>query len=260
MTTQRNMFRRFRLFLSAVYVAFLCATPLRAQMGNDNPTGISGVYNGNVTTAGSYDPYTGNATRSVTDIAVAGGVGTYPLAFTRTMNSRYTPGAGLLQFGASGSWRHSYQWTMEPLVYQSGNPSNKWTAMPPSYVVNYPDGRRVSFSASNNDTKFRAGPGVSDRFQQLSNVNGGDCYLLLPDGGKVWFVADVDREIDEDTHVVTSTFTYQLMGIIDPYGQTTTISYGPNTMIVQEPAGRTLTMPPRIGRPAIPWPTPGPGW
>jgi len=90
-----------------------CVGSARAQMGNDNPTGISGVFNGNVNTAGSYDPYTGNATRSVTDITVAGAVGAYPLAFTRTMNSRYTPGAGTWEMGTAGSWRHSYQWSID---------------------------------------------------------------------------------------------------------------------------------------------------
>src|SRR5213592_347168 len=74
--------------IGSAFIFLLLAVSVRAQVGNDNPTGISGIYNGNVTTAGSYDPYTSNATRSVTDISVAGAVGAYPLAFTRTMNSR----------------------------------------------------------------------------------------------------------------------------------------------------------------------------
>jgi hypothetical protein len=79
-TTHR---RRVTLLLFAICLAILPAS-LSAQMGNDNPTGVAGMFNGNVNTAGSYDPYTGNATRSITDISVAGAVGTYPLAFTRT--------------------------------------------------------------------------------------------------------------------------------------------------------------------------------
>jgi RHS repeat-associated protein len=209
-------------------------------MGNDNPTGVSGMYNGNVNTAGSYDPYTGNATRSITDITVAGAVGAYPLAFTRTMNTRYNPGVGL-EFGPSGTWRHSYQWSIEPHFYTTSGP-NRWNYLPNVYTVNYPDGRRVSFSQASNDSRFRAGPGVSDRFQQLTNINGGTVYLLLPDGGKIAFAATVDRqEISEVTHLTESSFTYELVAIIDPHGQTTTITYGANTMTVEEPAHRTLT-------------------
>jgi RHS repeat-associated protein len=231
-----------RCLSAAGFLAVVLPISLHGQMGNDNPTGVSGVFNGNVTTAGSYDPYTGNATRSITDITVAGAVGTYPLAFTRTMNSRYTPGAGTLEMGAAGSWRHSYQWSMEPTVFWS-SAANKWTVLPAAYTVNYPDGRRISFhSATNGDTRFRGGPGISDRFQQLAG-DGGPCYLLLPDGGKVWFEATVDREENEQTHVVTSTFTYEFMGIIDPYGQVTTVTYpSDGSMTITEPAGRWLKL------------------
>src|ERR1700730_18280198 len=37
---------------------------LQGQVGDNNPGGPSGIFNGNVTTGCSYDPYTGNATRS----------------------------------------------------------------------------------------------------------------------------------------------------------------------------------------------------
>ena len=53
---------------------------LSAQVGDNNPRGNSGIFNGQINTGCSYDPYTGNATRSITDIAVAGAVGEYPLA------------------------------------------------------------------------------------------------------------------------------------------------------------------------------------
>src|SRR5947207_15985931 len=96
-----------------ILLAFVALVPFclaHADVGGNNPTGTSGQFNGNVTTACSYDPYTANATRSITDILVLGGVGTYPLAFTRTMNSRYTVGSGSAPaFGQSGTWTHSYQ-------------------------------------------------------------------------------------------------------------------------------------------------------
>ena len=59
----------------------------------------------------SYDPYTGNATRSITDIAVAGAVGEYPLALVRTANSRTPSTTGV--FGWQGGWNHNYNWTMD---------------------------------------------------------------------------------------------------------------------------------------------------
>jgi len=230
----------FRRLAITVLLGALASVSARAQLGNDNPTGISGVFNGNVTTAGSYDPYTGNATRSVTDISVAGAVGAYPLAFTRTMNTRYTPGAGTWEMGTAGSWRHNYQWSIDSFTFQSNAP-NKWSVMPGVYTVNYPDGRRVSFSNMNGDSMMRAGNGVSDRFQK-PNSDYDDCYVLLPDGGKVWFIAEIQR-VGDDFGPVTISCDFTFMGIIDPYGQTTTISYpGDGSMTITEPRGRWLKL------------------
>ena len=112
-TTHIRAIRNF--LLTFIILLPICA--IRADVGGDNPTGTSGQHNGNVTTGGSYDPYTANATRSVTDLVVAGGVGSYPLAFTRTMNSRYTAGGGNAPaFGAAGTWTFSYQWTIDPIT------------------------------------------------------------------------------------------------------------------------------------------------
>jgi len=229
---------RLGLLLLAISLAFLPGS-LRAQMGNDNPTGISGAYNGNVNTAGSYDPYTGNATRSVTDITVAGAVGAYPLAFTRTMNSRYTVGAGTWEMGTAGSWRHNYQWSIKPTYLDSYNAG----ILPVTYTVDYPDGRRVSFSAMAGDSAFRGGLGISDRFQQMQSEGDPNVYLLLPDGGKIWFEVSIDREQLWDGGPTRSSFSYSFMGIIDPYGQTTTVSYpADGSMTITEPAGRWLKL------------------
>src|SRR6476469_3582455 len=118
--------------LGAVLVVGLLA-PVDAQVGNDNPTGPGGIFNGEVTTADDYDPYTGNARRSVTDLTVAGGVGTYPLAFTRTYNSR---NAGTMQsyFGNAPLWRHSYDWALGSQTSQTPN------FVPTAYTVSFPDG------------------------------------------------------------------------------------------------------------------------
>lgn len=52
--------------------SFLLAPSLFGQAGNDNPGGVTAEYHGNVTTAGDYDPYTGNARREIDDIVVPG--------------------------------------------------------------------------------------------------------------------------------------------------------------------------------------------
>src|SRR5437762_8815380 len=104
---------RFYVFLTvAAVLSGLRPSTSRAQVGNENPTGPAGIFNGNVTTGCSYDPLTGNAVRSVTDMVVAGGVGTYPLAFSRAANSRSQTWQDF-QFGAAGSWQHSYSWSID---------------------------------------------------------------------------------------------------------------------------------------------------
>src|SRR6266481_7401591 len=128
----------------AIQLSFLLflalASPLHAQVGNQNPSGVSGIVNGQVTTGCSYDPYTGNATRSITDIAVAGAVGQYPLALVRTANSR-SPSTTEV-FGFAGGWNHNYNWILEDSP--NGNAQN---FQPKRYTVEFPDGRVETFRA-----------------------------------------------------------------------------------------------------------------
>ena len=235
----------FYKYIGVVLFCGLAATDLFAQAGNDNPTGSAGDFNGDVTTGCRYDPYTGNAKRTVTDLAVAGGVGAYPLVFTRISNSRgyvvfdNTGGGGQnADFGSGGNWLHSYQWTIDPRNQANG-------ARPPSKaIVNYPDGRAVTFVPSTNgDPYYRGGlpgQGVRDRLQFFwDSSTVGRAYLIMPDGGKVWF----------SIAIVTSgngakSYTYTLKGIIDPYGQTTTIvgSPGSGLVTITEPGGRWIKL------------------
>src|SRR5438876_274617 len=80
--------QRYCIVLLGALLLPLTCPELRAQVGNDNASGASGIFNDNITTVCSYDPYTGNAIRSIPDIVVAGAVGDYPLALIRTANSR----------------------------------------------------------------------------------------------------------------------------------------------------------------------------
>jgi RHS repeat-associated protein len=228
--------------VAALLVSAIFTGTVVAQVGSDNPTGTTGAFNGSVTTGGSYDPYTANATRSITDLDVAGTVGAYPLAFTRTMNSRYLVG-GKLEFGPAGTWSHNFQWSIPPQVYQTSVETDP-EPLPSSYSVDYPDGRRVVFNYSDQDSTYRGfpGSGISDRFEPLDNVDGGYCYLLLPDGGKIQFAVTVVRQ-PIPVLQVRSTFTFKFMGIVDPHGQFTSVTYPPDgSMTVQEPAGRQLKL------------------
>lgn len=223
--------------LSILLALGLAAAPsLRAQVGNNNPTGPAGSFNGAVTTGGSYDPFTGNATRSITDIVVPGAVGEYPLAFTRTTNSRDTS----WDFGSAGAWRHSYNWQMEDSLAHS-NPFFS----PNYYGVTFPDGRVIYFTQSGTDPYFRGPPGVQERFQPL-NTTTLLAYLILPDGGKVEFQATrIPPECDyELIPPCTYGYTYKAAAIIDPYGLRTVLAYnGDGTLnTITEPAGRWLQL------------------
>jgi RHS repeat-associated protein len=226
----------FLLLLSLVIGS---ASHLPAQVGNQNPSGASGAFNGQVNTGCSYDPYTGNATRTLTDIVVAGAVGEYPLALVRTANSRAPSTTEV--FGWAGGWNHSYNWILE-----DSPTSNAQNFQPPIYTVDFPDGRVETFKDVTWDSyhRVRRGPdgsaGVRERFVPL-NTNTMFAYLILSDGGKVEFTAS--------QHVANGHYYYKYhaTAIYDPYGLKTQLvsSTTPNGIRrrldwVIEPAGRWL--------------------
>jgi RHS repeat-associated protein len=231
----------FALLLLLMSIFF--ARPLYAQVGDNNVAGPSGIFNGQAGGCG-YDPYTGNATRSITDIAVARAVGEYPLALVRTANSRTPSMTGV--FGWDGGWSHNYNWTMEdsPVTHTQNFP-------PVKYTVNFPDGRVETFRAVTWDTVYRVRPGadtpaqstsngVRERFLQL-NLSNMYAYLILPDGGAVEFRAQQKY----DPAYGRYWYTYRVTGVYDPHGLKTTIDsevVGTIRRItrVTEPAGRYL--------------------
>ncbi len=218
------------ILLGGLLVALI---PLSAfAQGTDNPTGVTGVFNGNSSTGCSYNPYTANATRAIPDLTVAGAVGAYPLQWTRFMNSRRA-GGGL--FGGGGGWSHSYQWSCTAT-------ENTVTNAPQSYTVTYPDGRIVTFAA-NVGTPYLAPPGVTDRFGGVAGT--ADCYLSLTDGGAVYFhqTATYTPDPENPGH---GTWTFVLSAptlILDPYGLPTTLTYISGKLTkVTEPGGRALNI------------------
>jgi RHS repeat-associated protein len=222
-----NTFKKINV--CGVIVLGLFARSLFAQAGNDNPTGAASAFNGEVTTGCSYNAYTGNAHRSVTDMVIAGSVGAYPLAFTRVANSRYNASLPV-DFGGAGNWLHSYQWTIDS-QYRTKN-----QGPPKSFTVNYPDGRRAVFSpSSNGDPYLRGVPGVMERLNVIwDSSTAGRCYLLLPDGGQVKFNITVTLYGDYN-------YNFAVERIIDPYGLATTIAtQSDGNTLITEPAGRSI--------------------
>ncbi|MDQ2946121.1 MAG: M91 family zinc metallopeptidase [Acidobacteriota bacterium] len=219
---------------SLVGVALLVLSSVLAfGQGNDNPTGPAGRFMSAVTTGGWYDPYTANASRSVTDIVVAGGVGAYPLALTRTSNSRqyaYSNFGSNTGLAVAGGWQHSYSWQLT----NDGDLSNY------PLTLAFPDGRQIGFTYSAPDPYYRGLAGVKERFQPFNGSNLG--YLIFADGGKIEFLRTKKHYRDVDTGQTVYYYTYVAQAIIDPYGQRTALTYNSDGTVkkVTEPGGRYL--------------------
>ncbi len=241
--------------LALVFGGLLCALlPLDSRAQDEpfpdpptssNPNGNSGGFSGMVTTAGAYDPLTGNAKRSITDLVVPGSQGAYPLAFSRTANSRRELTLITDQFlGEAGNWRHGYQWALNyhPPTYHSGGS--------PPYVA-YPSGAVTRFSddySPSGEPWLRGPAGTSDRLEVIFTPPGqqADQALILhtADGGQVVFANRGSMKTRfgfpqwEDS--------YRAEKILDPHGATTLLFYddanGHATELarVVEPGGRQL--------------------
>lgn len=202
--------------------------------GNDNPTGVTGQYNGSITTAGSYDPYTGNATRAITDLTVTGAVGAYPLQWSRTLNTRNVTSPRAM---GRGGWTHSYDWHI--YLRRHTNPTH-WNDETPDYhegpdaVVYYPDGRQVPFEGA--PGYDYAGAPEKDVSALLKHVGGDNYDLYLSDGGIVQF-----RLFNYWEGGIMRTGR-AAQAIVDPYGVATTFSRDSAGRLsrVTEQAGRYL--------------------
>jgi YD repeat-containing protein len=196
------------LILLAFFCGFLlafAAPPVAAQYVDDhNPIGVTGAFEGVITTGCAYNVLNHNARRGpIDDIVVPGAVGKYGLKMTRYYNSRGF-GYGLLGTG----WTDGYDWGWGPPNFAS--------------VVEYPNGDKQ-------DGTCEAPVGVSDGWETGSPTccpYRGD--FRLADGGKVHF----------DT---TNGYTHAT-AITDPYGQTTSLTYDTSGFLtrVTEPGGRYL--------------------
>jgi len=184
--------------------------------GTNNPTGVTGEYNGSITTAGSYDPFTGNAKREVRDLTVAGSVGAYPLEFKRILNTR-------------SGWGHNYGWAVR--ISQNPGLPGGWSGCfepPPDATISYPGGAKRNLHLREDGT-YEQADGWEPMGDRLVDRGGDNYDLHLQDGGIVEFR--------------TGPHGHPATAIVDPYGQKTTLYYDPNTghlSTVTEPAGRFL--------------------
>jgi Domain of unknown function (DUF6531) len=139
--------------LAVLFLAFALAPRVFAQeVDVHNPIGVTGIFNGNVTTGCSYDPLSHSSNRAIDDIVVPGSIGKYPLKMTRYYNSRH-----FLSGSMGPGWSYEYLWGLSvngsKLTYPNGNVLDKWCQQP---------------------------VGVSDWWQTLSCPSGcdGDAWLM----------------------------------------------------------------------------------
>ena len=89
--------RRISGAIALVFMIALCPRLLASD--DHNPIGVTGTFEGVITTGCAYNVLSHNATRQIDDIVVPGAIGKYGLKMTRYYNSRQGFGDG---------WRHGY--------------------------------------------------------------------------------------------------------------------------------------------------------
>jgi len=234
-------FSKLRVLALAALLVAVGDYHVNAQVGGDNPTGVAGAFNGQITTGCSYDAYTGNATRSCTDLAVTS-VGGYPLALVRTANSRRAQSSNTANpFGVPGHWNHSYNWILEDSEKKTTQPFQ-----PSSYTVEFPDGRVETFNSVDWDPGYyrvravggdqTTAAGVRERLAPMAPPNNMIVKLYFPDGGRVEFLATLKQSGS------LWYYSYVAQAIYDPYGLATSLTHDGSGRLtkVTEPAGRYL--------------------
>ncbi len=216
-----------RLALAAA-LALSLASPALAQdiNGEDNPAGVEGVFNGNVSTGNSYDPYTRCAMRDIVDLVVPGAVGERGLSFARHWRSRIDESGGVTVFG-DGNWRHDYDWSAS-YYFDEEQPSRSF------YEVYCPDGRVLRYHATGGAGNYQAAPfnrGLKDTLY-VSGTTG--LTLTLNGGAKVLF-SSPGGTFDRG---------YRADSLVDRFGLSTTLSYNGQGLVsrITEPGGRYIDL------------------
>ncbi|MDQ6911364.1 MAG: hypothetical protein M3128_00630 [Verrucomicrobiota bacterium] len=167
---------------------------------------------------------------------IAGSVGSYPLKWTRFLNTRAV--------GASafpGGWGHSDQWNLwvkgtdphpAPPIGQCGDECPTYEG--PDAHLDMPDGKYFDLYEDTGHYVFLYGADPKTGLLDVvpAGSNGYDVYLT--DGGVVHFTV-----VSVSYHGIMTTVA---SSIADPYGQVTTFSYDSSNRLIRvtEPGGRYL--------------------
>jgi RHS repeat-associated protein len=176
----------------------------------EGPVGVTGIFNGNVTTGCSYDPLSHSTHRAIDDIVVPGSIGKYPLKLTRYYNSRQQYYAAPGAIGLSPGWSHEYSW----LLWGAGTKVVSPRGNVLDYHFCYPEGVSECWDD---------GPGP--------HSNGGTWRLA--DGGKVVFsgghVTDIYDPYGLRTRIAYNTSGSQIgerVKVTEPGGRCLWFIYG----------------------------------
>ncbi|MEY2564968.1 MAG: hypothetical protein QOH88_3161 [Verrucomicrobiota bacterium] len=262
------MKRRTTLRFAVPFLFVLGASSLRAQTPaatpDENPEGNTGALKAQITTGGSYDAHSGNATRMVNDLHLPGALGVYGLDFTRYWNSipnNYSNSDATLpsSFGASG-WSHSWEWHA---VYGEEGPepilgtNDDTDVYNSSITITFPDGHANKYKITRTGHGVPGAPG-DPRFgppYSASEQNGFAGFLydelkdMAGDGSEFWLY----RADGGAVHFVGTSFSwegnhqwwyYRATEIFDPHGLRTELQYDGNDNLktVLQDGGRSLTL------------------
>jgi YD repeat-containing protein len=253
------MTNQFVLTLTACFFLRLSSLPAQtpAASPNENPEGDTGALKSQITTGGSYDAHSGNATRIVTDLHLPGALGVHGLDFTRYWNS--TPNdhdngfaTAPSHFGASG-WSHSWDWhaeeedTDDKIDPMDDNSEEIWTT---AITITFPDGHASRYKITRSNRWHvtappdpRCGPPYTVP-EQNGFLAGGAIYDVLrdmaADGSEFWlYQADGSA-----VHFIGGPGSYQASEVFDPHGLKTDLHYNPSgdlEQVIQE-GGRWITI------------------
>jgi RHS repeat-associated protein len=115
----RENMKKLIFTVSTVALLLTFGATSALALDDHNPIGVTGAFEGVITTGCAYNVLNHNARREIDDIVVPGAVGKYGLKMTRYYNSRDTVYYGLMGPG----WRHEYLWSFhnDKINYPNGN-------------------------------------------------------------------------------------------------------------------------------------------
>jgi RHS repeat-associated protein len=224
-----------------------------------NPEGDTGALKPQITTGGSYDAHSGNATRSVEDLRVPGALGVYGLDLTRHWNSipvdHGNPYAVLPTSFGTSQWTHSWEWSA---TYAEEGPdqdaegggaegTQRWTT---SITITFPDGHANKYKITRvnrnypghpanpgwgppystaEQNGFLTGGSVYDSLSDMA-ADGSEFWLYRADGGAVHFTNDLATEV-YDPHGLKTSLIYngpqgQLSDVIQEGGRSLHFTWG----------------------------------